>query len=194
MPDMRSGSTLTSDRNPRCVVEIVRNEGAPGAVALPASMIDAQASTSRSSRTRGRATVAYGRRRPLRPAEATAFRAIYAHSDALRRNEAQLRPCSTASPPGASSAHGRSPLSSATRTDPASLLGAYVLPGRVDDPRPGIAQAKAGERTGLGSIWVSERWDTKELGVMCGALSQAIERPRIDHDGDRQWTSSSTGH
>jgi 5,10-methylenetetrahydromethanopterin reductase len=66
-----------------------------------------------------------------------------------------------------------------TATDPASLLGAYVLPGRVDDPRPGIAQARAGERAGLGSIWLSDRWDTKELGAMARALSQAIVRPRI---------------
>jgi 5,10-methylenetetrahydromethanopterin reductase len=58
-------------------------------------------------------------------------------------------------------------------------LGAYVLPGRVDDPRPAIAQARAAEELGLGSIWVSERWATKELGALCGALSQVTTRTRI---------------
>lgn len=63
--------------------------------------------------------------------------------------------------------------------DPAALLGAYILPGRVDDPRPGMDQARAGEALGLGSIWISERWDTKEAGAVCGALSQVTKRPRI---------------
>lgn len=63
--------------------------------------------------------------------------------------------------------------------DPVALLGAYILPGRVDDPRPGIAQAQAGEEIGLGSIWVSDRWDTKEISAVCGALTQVVRRPKI---------------
>jgi 5,10-methylenetetrahydromethanopterin reductase len=67
----------------------------------------------------------------------------------------------------------------ATATDPAERLGAYVLPGRVDDPRPGLEQARVGEQLGLGAVWLSERWDTKELGAVCGALSQVTSRARI---------------
>jgi 5,10-methylenetetrahydromethanopterin reductase len=58
-------------------------------------------------------------------------------------------------------------------------LGAYVLPGRVPDPRPAIGQARAAEHLGLGTVWLSERWGTKDLGVLTGALSAATERVRI---------------
>jgi alkanesulfonate monooxygenase SsuD/methylene tetrahydromethanopterin reductase-like flavin-dependent oxidoreductase (luciferase family) len=58
-------------------------------------------------------------------------------------------------------------------------LGVYVLPGRVTDPRPGIAQAISAERAGFGSVWVAERWDRKEIGVVCGALGQATSRIRV---------------
>jgi 5,10-methylenetetrahydromethanopterin reductase len=64
-------------------------------------------------------------------------------------------------------------------TRPSQRLGAYLLPGRVDDPRPAIAQARAAEELGFRSVWVSERWATKELGVLCGALSQVTTYPRI---------------
>ena len=52
-------------------------------------------------------------------------------------------------------------------------LGAYVLPGRVCDPGVVIGQATAAERLGLRTVWLSERWGTKDLGVIAGALSQA---------------------
>lgn len=52
-------------------------------------------------------------------------------------------------------------------------LGAYALPGRVDDPRPAIGQARTAEHLGLGRIWLSERWGTKDLGVLAGAIGQA---------------------
>jgi len=58
-------------------------------------------------------------------------------------------------------------------------LGAYLLPGRVRDPRPAIAQARTAEDLGLGSVWISERWGTKDLGVLAGAVGQATERVRI---------------
>lgn len=53
--------------------------------------------------------------------------------------------------------------------------GAYVLPGRVPDPRPAIAQARAAEQLGLATVWLSERWGTKDFGVIAGALSQATD-------------------
>ena len=57
--------------------------------------------------------------------------------------------------------------------------GAYVLPGRVPDPRPAIAQARAAEDLGLETVWLSERWGTKDFGVIAGALSQVTDRVGI---------------
>ena len=61
----------------------------------------------------------------------------------------------------------------------ASRLGAYLLPGRADDSLPALAQARAAEELGFRSVWVSERWANKEIGALCGALSQLTTRPRI---------------
>jgi 5,10-methylenetetrahydromethanopterin reductase len=58
-------------------------------------------------------------------------------------------------------------------------LGAYVLPGRVTDPGAVIAQAEAAERLGLRTVWLSERWGTKDLGVITGAVSQVTSDVRI---------------
>jgi probable F420-dependent oxidoreductase len=58
-------------------------------------------------------------------------------------------------------------------------LGAYVLPGRVSDPGAVIGQATAAERLGLRTVWLSERWGTKDLGVVAGALSQATSTIHI---------------
>jgi 5,10-methylenetetrahydromethanopterin reductase len=58
-------------------------------------------------------------------------------------------------------------------------LGAYVLPGRVPDPRPALEQARAAEELGLGTIWLSERWGTKDFAVLAGALGAVTSRARI---------------
>ncbi|MGD1257021.1 TIGR03857 family LLM class F420-dependent oxidoreductase [Mycobacterium seoulense] len=58
-------------------------------------------------------------------------------------------------------------------------LGAYVLPGRVTDPGAVIGQAVAAERLGLRTVWLSERWGTKDLGVIAGAISQVASSVRI---------------
>jgi 5,10-methylenetetrahydromethanopterin reductase len=58
-------------------------------------------------------------------------------------------------------------------------LGAYALPGRVADPRPGLEQAVAGEALGLGSIWVAERWEKKEIAATLGALTQRTQRVKL---------------
>jgi 5,10-methylenetetrahydromethanopterin reductase len=60
-----------------------------------------------------------------------------------------------------------------------SRLGAYLLPGRSDDPQLAVTQAIAGESIGLGAVWLSERLGTKDLATIGGALSQATERVRI---------------
>ena len=58
-------------------------------------------------------------------------------------------------------------------------LGAYVLPGRVTDPSAVVSQARAAERLGLRTMWLSERWGTKDLGVIAGAVSQVTSEIRI---------------
>ena len=67
-----------------------------------------------------------------------------------------------------------------TMTDMSTdVLNAYILPGRASDARVGLAQAQEGERIGLGGIFLSERWDTKELGSVMGALTQATDRVQL---------------
>jgi 5,10-methylenetetrahydromethanopterin reductase len=61
----------------------------------------------------------------------------------------------------------------------AGLLGGYVLPGGVPDPRPAIEQARQAEAAGLGTVWIGERYDTKDLPSLAGALSQVTARVRI---------------
>jgi 5,10-methylenetetrahydromethanopterin reductase len=62
---------------------------------------------------------------------------------------------------------------------PLARLGAYVLPGAARDPASGIGQARATERMGLGTAWIGERYDTKDLGALAGALSQVTRRVQI---------------
>ena len=57
-------------------------------------------------------------------------------------------------------------------------LGCYVLPGGVPDPRPGLQQARVAEDLGLGTAWISERYDTKDLPSLAGAIGQVTERIR----------------
>jgi probable F420-dependent oxidoreductase len=61
----------------------------------------------------------------------------------------------------------------------ASALGAYVLPGRVADPRPALTQARAAEELGLGTVWLSERWGTKDFAVLAGALGQVTSTTKV---------------
>jgi probable F420-dependent oxidoreductase len=62
---------------------------------------------------------------------------------------------------------------------PLARLGAYVLPGAAQDPAAGIDQARATERMGFGTVWIGERYDTKDLGALAGALSQATRRVQL---------------
>jgi 5,10-methylenetetrahydromethanopterin reductase len=61
----------------------------------------------------------------------------------------------------------------------AEALGCYVLPGGVVDPRPVIGQARTAESIGLGTVWIGERYDTKDLPSLAGALTQTTDRVRI---------------
>ncbi len=55
-------------------------------------------------------------------------------------------------------------------------LGFYVLPGHTDTPADAITEARAGEELGLGAAFVSERFNVKDAGVLCGAVGAVTER------------------
>jgi 5,10-methylenetetrahydromethanopterin reductase len=73
--------------------------------------------------------------------------------------------------------------------DVLSRLGGYVLPGGPTDARPAIEQGRALESCGLGSIYIGERYATKDLGAVAGALTQTTSNARliaaITHIGTR---------
>jgi probable F420-dependent oxidoreductase len=50
-------------------------------------------------------------------------------------------------------------------------LGHYMLPGHTDSPADAITEARRAEQLGLGSTWVSERFDVKEVGAVCSAVA-----------------------
>lgn len=58
-------------------------------------------------------------------------------------------------------------------------LGCYVLPGAAPDPRLGLAESRTAEVLGLGSVWIGERYDTKDLPALAGAIGQVTDRVRI---------------
>src|ERR1700685_132134 len=62
---------------------------------------------------------------------------------------------------------------------PLGRLGGSVLPGAAHDPVSGIEQARATERMGFGTVWIGERYDTKDLGALGGALSQVTGRVQV---------------
>ncbi len=55
-------------------------------------------------------------------------------------------------------------------------LGFYVLAGHTDTPRTLIAEARDGERLGLGSAFVSERFNVKDATTLSGAVAAVTER------------------
>lgn len=58
-------------------------------------------------------------------------------------------------------------------------LGYYLLPGQPDSSREIVAEAIEGERLGLGTAFVSERYNKKEAATLCGAAGAVTERIRI---------------
>lgn len=63
--------------------------------------------------------------------------------------------------------------------DGARALGCYVVPGGVRDPRRALDEARTAEALGLGTVWIGERFDTKDLPSLAGAISQVTGRVRI---------------
>ena len=50
-------------------------------------------------------------------------------------------------------------------------LGIYLLPGHSDRPADVLDEVRAAEALGLGSAWISERFDVKEVGALAGAAA-----------------------
>ncbi|MEH6582486.1 MAG: TIGR03857 family LLM class F420-dependent oxidoreductase [Halioglobus sp.] len=48
-------------------------------------------------------------------------------------------------------------------------LSCYLLPGHTTTPADAIEEAKQAEAMGLGKVWLSERFDVKDAGVICSA-------------------------
>lgn len=50
-------------------------------------------------------------------------------------------------------------------------LGFYTLPGHTHHPATLLDEIRQAEALGIGSAWISERFDVKEMGVLAGAAS-----------------------
>lgn len=61
----------------------------------------------------------------------------------------------------------------------ANRVYSYILPGQAPDARVGLTQAAEAERIGLGGVFLSERWESKELGTVLGALTQATSNVQL---------------
>ena len=48
-------------------------------------------------------------------------------------------------------------------------LGCYLLPGHTQTPADAKYEARRAEELGLGKVWLSERFDVKDAGVICAA-------------------------
>ncbi len=55
-------------------------------------------------------------------------------------------------------------------------IGCYGLAGHTDAPRDLLDEVRLAERLGIGSVFLSERFNVKDAGVMAGAVAAATER------------------
>jgi probable F420-dependent oxidoreductase len=58
-------------------------------------------------------------------------------------------------------------------------LGCYGLAGHVTDPRVLLDEVRDAERIGLGSVFLSERFNVKEAATLCGAAAAVSEQVGI---------------
>lgn len=54
-------------------------------------------------------------------------------------------------------------------------LGFYALAGHAPDPRAALHEIRHGEQLGMGAVFLSERFDTKDAGVLAGAATAISE-------------------
>ncbi|WP_435742254.1 TIGR03857 family LLM class F420-dependent oxidoreductase [Nocardioides sp. SYSU DS0663] len=55
-------------------------------------------------------------------------------------------------------------------------LACYGLAGHTDDPADVLAEARLAEELGLGSVFLSERFNVKDAGVLAGAVAAVTSR------------------
>ncbi|MGQ0623449.1 MAG: TIGR03857 family LLM class F420-dependent oxidoreductase [Sporichthyaceae bacterium] len=58
-------------------------------------------------------------------------------------------------------------------------LGVSLLAGRTADPARVLDEAVEAERIGVSTVWIAERFDTKELAVLCGAMAARTRHLRM---------------
>jgi alkanesulfonate monooxygenase SsuD/methylene tetrahydromethanopterin reductase-like flavin-dependent oxidoreductase (luciferase family) len=58
-------------------------------------------------------------------------------------------------------------------------LGYYTLPGHVFEPKQMIEEVRVGDELGLGSVWISERHNTKNVEVLSGLAAALTPRMGI---------------
>ncbi|HEX6093872.1 MAG TPA: TIGR03857 family LLM class F420-dependent oxidoreductase [Dongiaceae bacterium] len=58
-------------------------------------------------------------------------------------------------------------------------LGFYALPGHTLDPKPIFQQIRTADEIGLGSTWIAERLNTKEIGVLSGVAAALSPRMAV---------------
>jgi probable F420-dependent oxidoreductase len=63
--------------------------------------------------------------------------------------------------------------------DQIAELGFYTLAGHAESPRDLIGEVRRAEDIGLGAVFISERWNVKEAGVLSGAVGAVSERIAI---------------
>jgi 5,10-methylenetetrahydromethanopterin reductase len=61
-------------------------------------------------------------------------------------------------------------------TEPLNELGFYTLAGHTDSPRDLVHEVRQAERLGLGSAFISERFNLKEAATLSGAAGAVSER------------------
>ena len=60
--------------------------------------------------------------------------------------------------------------------EPLDELGFYTLAGHTSTPRSTLQEARDGERLGLGSAFISERFNVKDAPTLSGAVAAVTER------------------
>ena len=58
-------------------------------------------------------------------------------------------------------------------------LSCYLLPGHSRTPADVVGEARAAEAAGFGRVWLSERFDVKDAGVICSAALVATKNLRV---------------
>jgi 5,10-methylenetetrahydromethanopterin reductase len=58
-------------------------------------------------------------------------------------------------------------------------LSCYLLPGHTQTPADAINEAQQAEALGLGKVWLSERFDVKDAGVICSAALSTTQHIKV---------------